>query len=196
MVTMMKLDETHYCTGRFLVAMPGMGDERFARSVIYMCAHSSEGAMGIVVNHVAPKLQFGAILEQLDIKPVSTAHAEQITVLRGGPVEPGRGFVLHSGSGSGHEGSLKVGDDLYLSTTLDILRQIAEGRGPDHLLFALGYAGWSAGQLETELQGDGWLTCEADPSLLFDPRIDGKYERVLQQNGIDLVQLSSMIGHA
>jgi putative transcriptional regulator len=196
MVPMMKLGETHYCTGRFLVAMPGMGDERFARSVIYMCAHSSEGAMGIVVNHIAPNLQFASILDQLEIKVARSQDVDRITVLRGGPVEPGRGFVLHSGETPTHESSLRVGEDLYLSTTLDILRLIADGRGPDHVLFALGYAGWSAGQLETELQGDGWLTCEADPSLLFDPRIDGKYERVLQQNGIDLVQLSSMTGHA
>ena len=196
MVMMMKLGETHYCTGRFLVAMPGMVDERFARSVIYMCAHSSEGAMGLVVNHIAPNLNFTAILDQLDIKAIHSAQAEQITVLRGGPVEPGRGFVLHMGDTVTQENSLRVGDDLYLSTTLEILRLIADGRGPQQLLFALGYAGWSAGQLETELQGDGWLTCEADLSLLFDPRIEGKYERVLQQNGIDLVQLSSMTGHA
>ena len=192
----MKLGETHYCTGRFLVAMPGMADERFARSVIYMCAHSSEGAMGLVINHIAPNLQFAAILDQLDIKGDFTSQVDQVTVLRGGPVEPGRAFVLHSGNAETKDNSLRVGDDLYLSTTLDILRMIAEGRGPDHILFALGYAGWSAGQLETELQGDGWLTCEVDLSVLFDPRVDGKYERVLQQNGIDLVQLSSITGHA
>ena len=192
----MKLGESHSCTGQFLVAMPGMQDERFARSVIYMCAHSSEGAMGIVVNHVAPNLLFSSILQQLDIAVGDSAGVEGTTVLRGGPVEPGRGFVLHSGDIKINEASLLVGDDLYLTTTLDILRLMADGRGPAHTLFALGYAGWSAGQLETELQGDGWLTCAVDQSLLFDPRVENKYERVLQQNGIDLVQLSAITGHA
>ena len=193
---MMKLGDSHYCTGQFLVAMPGMQDERFARSVIYVCAHSSEGAMGIVVNHAAPNLIFSKILEQLDIKGLDSETVDHTTVLRGGPVEPGRGFVLHSGDVKIAETSLLVGDELYLNSTLDILRLMADGRGPEKTLFALGYAGWSAGQLETELQGDGWLTCAVDPSLLFDPRIDNKYERVLQQNGIDLVQLSSITGHA
>jgi putative transcriptional regulator len=192
----MKLGASHYCTGQFLVAMPGMQDQRFARSVIYMCAHSSEGAMGIVVNHIAPNLVFSSILDQLDIKGSHPDRVDQTIVLRGGPVEPGRGFVLHSGDIKISDSSLQVGDELYLTTTLDILRLIAEERGPEHVLFALGYAGWAAGQLETELQGDGWLTCEADHSLLFDPRIENKYERVLHQNGIDLAQLSSITGHA
>ena len=152
---MMKLGDSHYCAGQFLVAMPGMQDERFARSVIYMCAHSSEGAMGIVVNHAATNLLFSSILDQLDIKGGQQDIVDRTMVLRGGPVEPGRGFVLHTGDIKIAETSLLVGDELYLNSTLDILRLMAEGRGPEKTLFALGYAGWSAGQLETELQGDG-----------------------------------------
>ena len=193
------VDQT--CSGRFLVATPGMLDERFERSVIYMCAHSDEGAMGIIINHPASHLAFPAILEQLDRLDIEAPAPLQkkldaVPVFRGGPVEPGRGFVLHSGDIVLDENSLKVGDELYLTTTLEMLSLISKGQGPQEALFALGYAGWSPGQLEQELQGDGWLTCDMDRGLLFDKHHDTKYQRALGQIGIDLAQFSTVSGRA
>jgi putative transcriptional regulator len=189
------------CSGQFLLATPGMMDERFDRSVIYMCAHSEDGAMGIIINHPATNLTFSSVLQQLDLmkaetSPTTQKRVEDLSVFRGGPVDPGRGFVLHSGDVVLDEASLKVGDELYLTTTLEILRLIAIGRGPQDVLFALGYAGWAPGQLDQELQGDGWLTADMDRSLLFDRQHETKYQRVLGQMGIDLAQFSSMSGHA
>lgn len=189
------------CSGRFLVATPGMMDERFDRSVIYMCSHSDEGAMGVVINHQVNNLTFSAVVQQLDLPKSDTPtlpkkQLDETQIYRGGPVEPGRGFVLHSGDIVLDQSSLKIGDDLYLTTTLDILRLMSIGQGPRDVLFALGYAGWAPGQLEQELQGDGWLTCDLDRNLLFDKHPETKYQRALGTIGIDLAQFSSVSGRA
>jgi putative transcriptional regulator len=190
-----------FLDGQLLVAMPGMPDSRFARSVIYLCAHSEEGAMGIVVNQAARKVNFSELLVQLDVIAPDDAirlpaQAESVQVLKGGPVETGRGFVLHSNDFFIDNSTLPIDEGVSLTATIDILRAIANGKGPDRALLALGYAGWSAGQLETEMQHNGWLTCPADPALIFDTALGSKYERALQKLGIDLGRLSSDSGHA
>jgi putative transcriptional regulator len=153
-----------YLDGQLLVAMPGMMDERFHRSVIYVCAHSAEGAMGIVVNRPAPDLSLPDLLVQLDIIPKADAirlpdRVERMQVLMGGPVETSRGFVLHTPDFFLEQSTLPIDDGICLTATVDILRAIASGSGPNNALLALGYAGWGAGQLESEIQGNGWLNC-------------------------------------
>lgn len=187
--------------GQLLVAMPGMPDNRFARSVIYLCAHSEEGAMGIIVNRPARKVSFSELLVQLEvIRPDEAirlpAQAGSVQVLNGGPVETGRGFVLHSDDFFIDNSTLSIDGGVSLTATIDILRAIARGDGPNRAILALGYAGWSAGQLESEVHGNGWLICPADPALIFDPGLDSKYERALQKVGIDLGRLSSEAGRA
>ena len=190
-----------YLDGQLLVAMPGMEDERFARSVIYVCAHSPDGAMGIVVNQPAPKVTFSEILVQLDVMSADSAIRipeayGSVPVVRGGPVETGRGFVLHTADYFIDQSTLAIDDGISLTATVDILRSIAEGKGPKRAVLALGYAGWSPGQLETEIQANGWLNCPADSSLLFDPGLDSKYDRALRKIGIDPSMLSGEAGHA
>ena len=190
-----------YLDGQMLIAMPSMRDERFTRSVIYVCAHSSEGAMGIVVNQPAPNINFPDLLVQLEVIPATDLiqlprRAGTVKVLRGGPVETGRGFVLHSADFFIENSTLPIDDGICLTATLDILKAIARGDGPASALLALGYAGWAPGQLETEIQENGWLHCTADPELIFGPDTDGKYERALKKIGIDLGMLSSESGHA
>jgi putative transcriptional regulator len=193
--------EEGYLDGQMLVAMPVMEDERFARSVIYICAHSAEGAMGIIVNRPAGSIDFPQLLVQLDI--IDTAdeirlpeNAETMKVLRGGPVETGRGFVLHSSDFSIKNATLPIDDGICLTATLDILKAIAEGNGPKHAILALGYAGWAPGQLEHEIQDNGWLHCPADPDLIFGADVEDKYQRALAKIGIDLAMLSNDAGHA
>ncbi|HYS47502.1 MAG TPA: YqgE/AlgH family protein [Xanthobacteraceae bacterium] len=190
-----------YLDGQMLIAMPSMRDERFSRSVIYVCAHSSEGAMGIVVNHPAPNIKFPDLLVQLEV--ISDAErielpprAGVVKVLKGGPVETGRGFVLHSADFFIENSTLPIDDGICLTATLDILKAIARGDGPQSAVLALGYAGWSPGQLETEIQENGWLHCAADPELIFGPDIEGKYGRALRKIGIEPGKLSSEAGHA
>ena len=184
-----------------LIAMPAMMDERFSRSLIYICAHSSEGAMGIVVNHPAPNIDFLDLLVKLDVIPAKDVirlppQADVVKVLRGGPVETERGFVLHSADYFVEDSTLTIDDGICLTATVDILKAIARGSGPASAILALGYAGWAPGQLETEIQGNGWLHCAADSELIFGPDIRGKYERALRKIGIDLAMLSSEAGHA
>ena len=162
--------------------MPGMGDERFAQTVIYMCAHSAKGAMGIVINKPIPGLSFGELMKQLQIE--TTPDLRDFPVLYGGPVETGRGFVLHSDDYEGGDSTLPVSEDISLTATLDILRAIAEGKGPEQALFALGYAGWGAGQVEAEFQRNGWLHCKADPSLVFDGDMEAKWRTALARLGV------------
>jgi putative transcriptional regulator len=193
--------ESEYLDGQMLIAMPVMEDERFQRSVIYMCAHSSEGAMGIIVNRPAGSIDFPGLLMQLNIikkgeRITLGEDAEAMKVLRGGPVETGRGFVLHSSDFFIKDSTLPIDDDISLTATLDILKAIATGSGPKRAILALGYAGWGPGQLENELQHNGWLHCPADPDLVFGKDIDGKYERALKKIGIDLAMLSNEAGHA
>lgn len=182
-----------YLTGQFLIAMPGMRDSRFTRTVIYMCAHSEEGAMGLVINRLVGAITFPDLLRQLEIE--SAVPTDQIRVHFGGPVESGRGFVLHS-SDYLREGSLNVDGNIALTATVDILRDIARGRGPHQSLMALGYAGWGPGQLDTEIQSNGWLNVDSDPSLLFGEDLDSKWERAISKLGVDVSSLSGTAGHA
>lgn len=190
-----------YLDGQLLIAMPVMEDERFARSVIYVCAHSSEGAMGIIVNRPAGSIDFPELLVQLNIIDKDNQiklpeNAESMKVLKGGPVETGRGFVLHSSDFFIEDATLPIDDGICLTATVDILKAIARGGGPKHAILALGYAGWGPGQLETEIQGNGWLHCAADPDLIFGRDIEEKYLRALRKIGIDPGMLSNEAGHA
>jgi putative transcriptional regulator len=189
-----------FLDGNLLIAMPSMADTRFARSVVFICAHSSDGAMGIVINKLAPEVSFRELLVQLDIVQDAKQHlpggASDIRVHRGGPVETGRGFVLHSADFFLENATLPIADGVCLTATLEILRAIAEGRGPGRALLALGYAGWAPGQLEFEIQSNGWLHSHADRGLLFDDDVDGKYERALAKIGVEPGMLSTEAGHA
>ena len=184
-----------------LIAMPAMLDDRFARSLIYICAHSAEGAMGIIVNHPAPNINFSDLLVKLDVIPAADliqlpARAGIVKVMRGGPVETERGFVLHSADFFIENSTLPIDDGICLTATLDILKAIARGDGPASAILALGYAGWAPGQLENEIQGNGWLHCPPDLDLIFGTDIGRKYDKALKKIGIDLGMLSSEAGHA
>ena len=190
-----------YLDGQLLIAMPVMGDPRFERSVIYMCAHSSEGAMGIMVNRPAGSIDFPELLVQLDIIKEGDEiklpeTAESMKVLKGGPVDTGRGFVLHSSDFYIENATLRIDDGICLTATVDILKAIAKGSGPKHAILALGYAGWAPGQLENEIQGNGWLHCDADQDLIFGGDVEEKYARALRKIGIDPGMLSNDAGHA
>ena len=181
--------------------MPAMNDERFTRAVIYVCAHSTEGAMGIIVNQPAQNIKFPDLLVQLEVIPAAEriqlpGRAEDVKVLKGGPVETGRGFVLHSADFFIENSTLPIDEGICLTATLDILKAIARGNGPASAILALGYAGWAPGQLEQEIQQNGWLHCAADPELIFGQDTDMKYEKALRKIGIDLGMLSSESGHA
>ena len=190
-----------YLDGQMLVAMPSMSDDRFQRTVIYICAHSAEGAMGIVLNKPAADLSFSDLLVQLDVirerdEIRVPSRVDRMRVLMGGPVETSRGFVLHTPDFFIDQSTLPIDDDICLTATIDILRAIAKGKGPESAVLALGYAGWSAGQLETEIQANGWLNCAADPNLIFGAPLESKYDLALRKIGIDLGMLSSQAGHA
>jgi putative transcriptional regulator len=190
-----------YLDGQLLVAMPVMGDPRFERSVIYLCAHSADGAMGIMVNRPAGSIDFPELLVQLNIinkddQIKLPQTAESMQVLRGGPVDTGRGFVLHSSDFYIENATLRIDEDICLTATIDILKAIAKGNGPKHAILALGYAGWRPGQLEAEIQGNGWLHCDADADLVFGDDVDEKYARALRKIGIDPGMLSNDAGHA
>jgi putative transcriptional regulator len=190
-----------YLDGQMLIAMPAMGDERFERTLIYICAHSDEGAMGIVVNQVAGNINFPDLLVQLEVIPaadriVLPQRAETVKVLKGGPVETGRGFVLHSADFYIENSTLPIDEGICLTATVDILKAIARGGGPDSAILALGYAGWEPGQLENEIQQNGWLHCAADKDLIFGTELETKYDKALQKIGIDLAMLSTEAGHA
>lgn len=193
--------EEGFLEGKLLIAMPSIGDERFARTVIYMCVHNPEGAMGIVVNKPAPHITLPDLLDQLSIplpseSPLHLPNRIQCPVLVGGPVEVGRGFVLHTQDYFSEDSTLPVDEDVGLTASVDILRAIAGGRGPERALLALGYAGWAPGQLEMEIQANGWLHCDPDPDLLFGADLDAKYKTALAKIGIDLSLLSGEAGHA
>src|SRR6201991_2996629 len=190
-----------YLDGQLLITMPVMGDPRFERSVIYMCAHSAEGAMGIMVNRPVGSIDFPELLVQLNIIDKDEQiklpeNAESMKVLRGGPVETGRGFVLHSSDFFIENATLRIDDGICLTATVDILKAIARGAGPKHAILALGYAGWAPGQLENEIQHNGWLHCAADPDLIFGGDVEEKYLRALAKIGINPGMLSTDAGHA
>jgi putative transcriptional regulator len=195
------LKSGRFLDGQLLVAMPGMPDERFARSVIYMCAHSNEGAMGIIINRRAPSVNFSELLIQLEVIEADEAirlppRAGSVPVLKGGPVDTGRGFVLHSNDFYIDNSTLPIDSAVSLTATVDILRAIARGSGPGRAVLALGYAGWSPGQLEEEMQQNGWLTCPADASIIFDTPLEMKYDLAFRKLGIDPGRLSADAGHA
>lgn len=181
-----------HLTGMLLVAMPAMSDPRFAGTVIYLCAHSEDGAMGLVVNQTAANVTFPSVVEQLGIQADA---AEEMPVHVGGPVEMGRGFVLHTPDyvlGS----TLIIDDGFALTATIDVLKAIAEGSGPRRRVLALGYAGWGAGQLDSEIQSNGWMIVPADADLVFDEDNESKWNRALAKIGVDPRLLSTTAGRA
>lgn len=204
----MKIPRTHnhtaeegYLDGQLLIAMPVMSDPRFARSVIYVCAHSEDGAMSLVINQRAAHISFPDLLQRLGIVPPEPEEGlpddvRSMSIHVGGPVETGRGFVLHSSDYFANDSTLPIEEGVCLTATIDILKAIASGQGPNRAILALGYAGWSPGQLESEIQANGWLNCPADPDLIFDPDLDAKYVRALAKIGIDPSHLVNDSGHA
>ena len=203
MATKKSMDSTHIdpnllkgdspFRNNLLIAMPSMNEGFFTRSVIYVCAHSAAGAMGIVINQRLPDVQFYDLLTQLHL-PKSQLVVEPI-VHFGGPVETGRGFVLHS-TDFMREDTVRINDSMCITGTIDILRAIAEGKGPNRSIFALGYAGWSAGQLEQEMQQNSWITAPADEEIIFNTDLTKKWERALGRLGINPLLLSPDVGHA
>ncbi len=186
-----------YLDGQLLLAMPSMTDKRFHRSVIYMCTHSSEGAMGIILNQRAKNISFTELLKQLKIKKDEAFLADLPSPIHvGGPVSTERGFVLHSSDYKVEESTMVVANGICLTATIDILKAMATGKGPKHSLLALGYAGWAPGQLESEIQANGWLHCPADKELVFSSDLELKYDRAMSKLGIDLSHLVSEAGHA
>lgn len=187
--------------GQMLIAMPNMEDGRFDHSVIYMCSHSEQGAMGLVLNQVARHLSFEDLLLQLDIVNDETAirlplGVREMSVLKGGPVEVERGFVLHSDDFIIDRSTLPIDNGICLTATLEILKAMADGCGPEHALLALGYSGWAPGQLESEIQANGWLTAPAAPDLVFDADTGEKWQRAMMSIGIDPAMLYGEAGHA
>ncbi|MGE3148889.1 MAG: YqgE/AlgH family protein [Pseudorhodoplanes sp.] len=193
-------DAGAYLDGQMLVATPAMSDERFMKSVIYICAHSPEGAMGIIVNRPASNIKFQDLLVKLRVIPAAeaddVARQDAVRVMKGGPVEAERGFVLHSSDFFIENSTLPIDDGVCLTATLDILKAIAKGTGPQNAILALGYAGWAPGQLESEIQDNGWLHCAADSELIFGAAIDQKYDKALKKIGIEIGQWSNDVGHA
>lgn len=181
-------------TGHLLIAMPGMGDPRFSHSVVFLCAHSGEGTMGLIVNKPTGDLALRDLLEQLEIAAAPTAR--QMPVHFGGPVEHGRGFVLHEAGYESSISTLRVNGDFSMTATLDILEDMAAGQGPERAIVALGYAGWGPGQLEAEIAQNGWLVCPADRALVFDREDAAKWEAALTKLGVSPVALSADAGRA
>jgi putative transcriptional regulator len=180
-------------TGQFLIAMPNMPDPRFAHSVIYMCTHNATGAMGLVINRLYAAIDVRALFEQLKIPMKDKSPPLRVHI--GGPVEAGRGFILHTDDYM-QDTSMRVEGDIAMTATLDILQAISENRGPREAILVLGYAGWGAGQLDAEIQAGGWLTAPADSALIFDNDVDTKWERSIQKLGFRPGALSTEMGHA
>ena len=180
--------------GKLLIAMPGMGDPRFEHSVIFLCAHSDDGAMGLIVNKPVDDLQISQLLGQLGIEPQPGMRDIRIHI--GGPVEHGRGFVLHTADYRAEGSTLKVDSRFGMTATLDVLQALADGAGPEKSLLALGYAGWGPGQLEREIMANGWLTCEASEDLVFSAANPRKWQEALHSLGVDPLSLSTSAGRA
>ncbi len=186
-------DSDGYLVGQFLIAMPQMTYPRFERTVIYLCAHSAAGALGLVVNKAIDHITFGELLEQLGIE--TAPGRNDIQVHFGGPVESGRGFVLHS-SDYVQESTLLVDDRVALTATIDVLKAMAEAHGPRRSMLALGYAGWAPGQLDGEIQANGWLHAEADAEIIFGTDLEPKWPMAMAKAGVDISLLSTEAGHA
>lgn len=191
---MTKPNDSMDLNGRLLIAMPSMGDARFEQSVIFICSHSEKGAMGLIVNKPADDLKFGDLLKQLEIEAPPSVRPIRIHV--GGPVEFGRGFVLHSADYKQDESTLRVSDSFAMTATLDILEDIAMGDGPSEALLAMGYAGWGPGQLEDEIVRNGWLIGDASKALVFGKKDASKWQGALELMGIDPLLLSAEGGRA
>lgn len=189
----MPVENVNLC-GKLLIAMPGMNDPRFEKSVVYMCAHSDDGAMGLILNKPTPEVAFADLLKQLSIEALPDMPETPIHF--GGPVEVGRGFVLHSADYDLDEITLQVDAQFGMTASRDILTDIANGEGPKQALLALGYAGWGAGQLEHEIQQNGWLTCDASLDVVFDVDDAGKWVAALKLLGVDALMLSATAGRA
>ena len=181
-------------TGQLLIATPGMSDPRFANSVVYLCVHSDEGAMGLIVNKPTPQVRFAELLEQLDVQ--HDGKLPDVRIHYGGPVEPARGFVLHSADLSLEEATLRVDDDFAMTASAEILGAIANGQGPRSSMLALGYSGWGPSQLEGEIAQNGWLIAPATSDLLFGRAHEYKWAAALKSIGIDPAILSSTGGRA
>lgn len=187
-------DTSLQLTGKMLIAMPGMPDPRFGQSVVMICAHSDEGAMGLIINKPTGDLTVHDLMEQLEIAPGPTVPRSPVHF--GGPVEHARGFVLHGAGYRSNISTLEVPGGFAMTATLDILEDMAAGKGPAQALVALGYAGWGPGQLEGEIAQNGWLICEADPALVFDLPASDRWEGALKTLGISPLTLSSEAGRA
>ncbi len=194
------LSSNGYLDGQLLIAMPSMADPRFHRTVIYVCAHSAEGAMGLIVNQRAPNITLPKLLEQLEIKPSGSRPAAMrstaMAVHTGGPVETSRGFVLHSSDYFAADSTLSINESVCLTATVDILKAIAKGSGPNKAILALGYSGWASGQLEREIQSNSWLCCPANYDIVFDRDLESKYTKALYSLGVDPLHLVGIAGHA
>ncbi len=183
-----------FLDGKLLLAMPSLTDPRFDRSVIYLCSHDESGAMGLVINQSFDNLDFEGLLDQLEID-CDQEEVPDTAIHIGGPVEPGRGFVLHSADFV-QDSTMVVSETLALTATVDILRALANGRGPIHSLLALGYAGWGPGQLEQEIQSNSWLTADGDEEIIFHTELEHKWPRAMAMLGVDVSMLSTEAGHA
>jgi putative transcriptional regulator len=188
------IEGANFLEGKLLIALPGMNDPRFEKTVIFMCAHSGEGAMGLIINKPVDGLGFHSLMTRLGLR--IGAKTPDFPVLYGGPVETGRGFVLHSGDYESPDSTMPVSEDVSLTGTLDILRAMAEARGPQKAIFALGYAGWGPGQIEDEIRLNGWIHCDADAAILFDADIPNRWAGALRKLGIDVSSLSIHAGRA
>lgn len=188
------LEELPFLDGKFLIAMPGVGDPRFDHSVIFMCAHTPEGAMGLMINRPVAGLSFADLMKQLNIKGGNVEHTPE--VLFGGPVENGRGFVLHSADYESEDSTMTINEDVGMTATLDVLSHIAGGKGPTQRLLCLGYSGWGPGQLESEIQNNGWLISDADPAIIFDVPVADKWDSAAKAMGINPAMLSAEGGRA
>jgi putative transcriptional regulator len=189
-----KKGDDNFLLGKLLIALPGMTDPRFEKSVIFMCAHSDQGAMGLIVNKPLEGLTFHELVEKLDVRV--TAGTPDTPVLFGGPVGTGQGFVLHIAEYAASETTMSVTQEISLTASVDILRAIGQGHGPEKSLFALGYAGWGPGQIESELQTNGWIHCDPDKTILFDLKYDAKWRAALAKLGVDISGLSAEAGRA
>lgn len=186
--------ELPFLDGKFLIAMPGMADPRFDHSVIFICAHTPEGAMGLIINRPANDLNYKALMDQLDIP--TSSHIDTPDVMFGGPVEHGRGFVLHSADYESDSGTMPVNDDFSMTATLDVLRDIAKGEGPDKRLLCLGYSGWGPSQLEEEIRQNAWLICDATQEIAFADDLSTKWNAAMSSLGFDPSMLSAEGGSA
>ncbi|AEP10597.1 YqgE/AlgH family protein [Micavibrio aeruginosavorus] len=186
-----------FLVGKLLLAMPNMGDSRFQKAVIFMCAHDDKGSMGLVINNPLPGVEFSELVAQLNVAndDVDEDILYSLQVLSGGPVESGRGFVLHSADFA-QKDTVRVKSDIHVTGTLDALREIVQGRGPEQMLFVLGYAGWSPGQLEQEIQDNAWLITDASADLVFGVDAARKWENAIQRMGVNPAMLSGAAGRA